>query len=354
MKKLNILMLGSKLNVKGGMTTVVESFLQEDFDDINIKYIYTHEESNIIKQVFVFLWAILKINYALLFKNISIIHVHFSERGSFLRKNIVTYLGKLYGKSIIIHMHGAEFKEFFESSSYKDKIIKFLLRADKVIVLGNSWDSYVKSLNNKINTVIMRNSVECVKETVEFKDKNVNILFLAVITERKGILDLVRAANIIKKDSDLEEYNINFIIAGSGKEENKVQELVSSLGLSDLFIFEGWVGKEKKIELLKKSQLFILPSYNEGLPLSILEAMSYGLPIITTNVGSIEDAVINGFNGIIIEPGKVEDIAKAIKDIIINKKRWKLFSKNSKALINNHYNKDKYFNKIRDLYKEIG
>lgn len=355
-EKINVLMLGSDLSVKGGMTTVVESFLNNKFKKgINIKFIPTHIESSIFRQMIFFSKALIKIVYSLIFNNISIIHMHLSEKGSFYRKYIVFLIGKLFDKRIIIHMHGAEFKEFYENSSekIKNRIIKLLKESDYVLVLGDNWNNYIKELDEKINTKIFRNSVKTRDEFVVRENNSINILFLAVLIERKGIFDLINAAKIISDDIKLSRYNIKFIIAGSGREEENCKKKVDEYGLNNIFSFKGWVKGKEKYDLLKKSQIFVLPSYNEGLPVAILEAMSYGLPVISTNVGSIEDAVHDKMNGFIVPPGNINLLAQKISECILDKDLWNLFSKNSRKLISEVYNDKLYFDNIEDLYLKL-
>ena len=355
-KEINILMLGSDLSVKGGMTTVVESFLNNKFNNkINIKFVPTHIEKNIFKQLIFFINALIKIVYSLIFDEISIIHMHLSEKGSFYRKYIIFILGKIFNKKIIIHMHGAEFKEFYENSSknIKQNIIKLLKGADYVLVLGDNWNDYVKGLDNSIKTRIFRNSVKVRNDIVTRKKNNINILFLAVLIERKGIFDLIEASRIIINNKKLLNYNIKFTIAGTGSSEYKCKNKVSEYKLDSFFDFKGWITGKEKYNLLKESQIFVLPSYNEGLPVAILEAMSYGLPIISTNVGSIEDAVKDNFNGFLINPGDINLLAHRITECILNKNMWEEFSQNSRKFIENIYDDKLYFNNIENLYLEL-
>lgn len=353
---LNILMVGSALSVRGGMTTVVESFLRNKFDrNIRIIYVPTHIESHLVIKMLYFSLALIKIIYVLMFKRISIVHIHLSEKGSFLRKYIIFNLSRIFKEKIVIHMHGAEFKEFYSegNKNQKNRIKKMLKTSAVVLVLGESWNKFVKEIDNSINTYILRNSVRYPNEKVKFDGKNINILFLAVVIKRKGIFDLIKAAKLIEDDDELKHFNIKFIIAGSGAEENIVKKDVEKLNLKKYFCFKGWVDKNEKKALLNSSQLFVLPSYNEGLPVAILEAMSYGLPIISTNVGSISDAVKNNFNGFVIEPGDIETLSKKIKKCILDRSLYDKFSTNSKELVKNYYNEKKYFKEVEELYSKI-
>lgn len=353
-KNINVLMVGSDLSVKGGMTTVVENFLNNKFKkNINIIYIATHIEGKkaINKSIF-FISALFKIIYNLVFNNISIIHVHLSERGSFYRKYLVFIVGKIFNKKIIIHMHGAEFEEFYNKSCkiIRKNINLLLKNSDKVIVLGDKWNEFVIGINPNINSYILRNSVKYSNERCIFDKININILFLAVLIERKGIFDLVKAAKILLENENLSKYNIKFLIAGSGLEERNVKKQVKSLNIEKYFEFKGWVKLQEKEELLKKSQIFVLPSYNEGLPVAILEAMNYGLSIISTKVGSIEDAVKDNYNGFLINPGDVNQLSRSIEKLIIDSSLREEFSKNSKKVINDSYDELDYFSRVEKLY----
>ncbi|WP_394886697.1 glycosyltransferase family 4 protein [Clostridium butyricum] len=352
---INVLMIGSDLSVKGGMTTVVKSFLNNNFEDVNITYVPTHIE-NVGKmyKILFFIKSLIIIVKNLIINDVNIVHIHLSERGSFFRKLIVVLICKVFGKKVIIHLHGADFKEFYNNNKYLQRVIKkMFLIADSVIVLGTSWNDFIKGIDQSINTIIIRNSVEIREEKVNYDGININILFLAVIIKRKGIFDFVKVASNIINDNELKKYNLKFIVAGSGKDEKEVKKYIKDGNLQSYFRLEGWVSGEKKIEIIKKCQLFVLPSYNEGLPLSILEAMSYGLPVISTTVGSIDEVVIDNLNGYTVKPGDINKIQEKIKMCIKDSELWKTLSTNSKKIIQNEYGISVYLKKIEELYSSL-
>lgn len=348
-------MVGSDLSVKGGMTTVVKSFLNNNFKGISITYIPTHIENvGKIQKILFFIKSLIIIVKNLIMNNIDITHIHLSERGSFFRKLIVVLTCKVFGKKVIIHLHGADFKEFYNNNKYLQYIIKqIFLLADSVIVLGTSWNNFIKGIDQSINTIIIKNSVEIRDEKVNYDGIDINILFLAVIIKRKGIFDFVKVASNLVKDNELKKYNLKFIVAGSGKDEDEVKKYIKDKNLQNYFKLEGWVSGEKKIEIIKKCQLFVLPSYNEGLPLSILEAMSYGLPVISTTVGSIDEVVVDNLNGYTVKPGDINRIQEKIKICIKDRELWKILSTNSKNIIENEYSISIYLKKIEELYTSI-
>lgn len=354
--KINVLMVGSDLSVKGGMTTVVNSFLKNNFKDINIEYVATHIENvPIYSKLLFFIKSFFTMIKVLSKNKISIVHIHMSEKGSFFRKFIVLLISKIYKKKVIVHLHGADFKEFFyDSNNIVKGMIKYLFKkSDRVIVLGKSWDEYIKSIDKSIKTIILANSVEYPKEIVINNRTEINVLFLSVLIKRKGIFDLVKAIEILINNGKINGIDLKIIIAGTGKEEEEMKSIIKNLDLEKYFLFMGWVDNEKKIELIKNSQILILPSYNEGLPMAILEAMSYGMPIITTDVGSIKDAVIDGHNGFMTQPGDINKLVLSMEKLILNYDTWQQFSNNSKKTIEENFNINNYFKKVEQIYKSL-
>ncbi|MFP7171622.1 glycosyltransferase family 4 protein [Terribacillus halophilus] len=347
-------MVGSSPNVKGGITTVINHFRNNKFsNDVKITFLSTYVESTKIKMMSYYIFSLFKLIFLLLFKNIDVVHIHMSERGSFVRKYFIFTLSKTFNKKIIIHMHGAEFHEFYVSSSkfLKKCIVKLLKDSDIVIALGNQWKKRILDIEPDTNIKVLKNAVDIPMLPKKVKVNTIHVLFLAVLIKRKGIVDLVHAASKLVGNL-YDKYNIVFDIGGSGAEEMEVKELVNKLGLSENFKFHGWIGNAKKKELLSKADIFVLPSYNEGLPMSILEAMSYGLPIISTNVGSIDEAVISGENGYLISPGNIEELSKAIEKIITDNQFITMGNKSYSYALTNFSN-EQYFKKVEQMYLEL-
>lgn len=166
--------------------------------------------------------------------------------------------------------------------------------------------------------------------------------------KRKGVADLIQAISLLKKEGSLN--NIKFVIAGSGAEEANLKQQARELQVESWIEFAGWTDGKAKERYLKDSQALVLPSYNEGLPMAVLEAISYGLPVIATDVGDMAAAVRDGENGYLIHPGDVEAIADAILKVS-NKNQYDRFSKFSKELAITKFNEDGFFEQILKVYQ---
>ena len=124
----------------------------------------------------------------------------------------------------------------------------------------------------------------------------------------KGTFDLLDA--IAKVPQPMLQDSVRFIVAGNGEVE-RVREIVERLGLNNCVTVFDWVEPEQRDSLLAESDVFVLPSYFEGMPMSLLEAMSWSMPVITTPVGGIPDFVVEGENGLLVQPGDIDGLSSA-------------------------------------------
>ena len=366
-KKKIILEIGPSLKDKGGMVTVMEqienSRLKEKY---NIKHISTYK--NKIKVLFIFP-AIFKILLYKIIYRIELGHIHMASYGSCTRKSIIIRLLKLLNIKIIIHIHGARFNKFYETSSIrkKKKIKKILNEAEQVIVLSESWKDFFTEIVEKEKIVVLHNAVNLPKLELKEKDKQdcKNILFLGRLGERKGIYDILNAAKQIKeefqnmhlKDNEQKSskdfsQNIKMILAGDGEIE-KVKDIVKQENLEEIIEVKGWVDSKEKEILLKKADIYILPSYDEGMPMSILEAMSYSLPVVTTEVGGIPEIVKDNENGILIKPGDIEGLKESILKLVNDEKIRKDLGSRARDTIKEKFNIENQIYKLEELYLNI-
>ncbi|MGO2765975.1 MAG: glycosyltransferase family 4 protein [Streptococcus thermophilus] len=352
---MKVLMLGNDPSVKGGITSVISQLLTHDWNSegIDMKFIPTYVETNNVRKIFFFAKALRRINKELKTNKPDVVHMHMSYKGSFTRKFFLHKLCKKNNIPDIIHLHGSEFKKWFDESDDKKKeqIQTLLKESAGFIVLGDKWNKAVKEIEPKTNTVVVSNTVHIPDYTVEWKQP-FTILFMGVLIKRKGVADLINAIYLLNKENKLD--NVRLVIAGSGAEEAELKAMCTQLGLDNYIEFAGWTAGEKKEKLFRESQMLVLPSYNEGLPIAILEAISCGMPVVATNVGDISSAVIDGENGYLIEPGDVLAIKQAIEKIVWDPEVFNKMVTASRQLAESGFSDEKYFSCINDLYKEIG
>lgn len=308
-----VLMLST--SAKGGMATVVTSYEKDGFfDRQNVFFLSTHSDGSWYQVLGLFLKSYVVFMYQILFKRVKLIHIHSASKGSFWRKSIFAVFGFIFRIPVIFHLHGANMESFYASlprllQSYTRWIFE---KSSCVIVLSQSWAEFIIKIAPKAKIEIVNNyvSLPCVFNKKN-ENKKVLILFLGIVGKRKGVYDILDAvAEVIKKHT-----NFEVLIGGNGETEALNNE-IKLKGLGGFVKLLGWVGSKQKEKLLEKADIYILPSYNEGLPMSLLEAMSWEVPVISTNVGGIPELIRNNLDGFVVEPGDVQALIDVLLRLI--------------------------------------
>src|SRR5690606_15580564 len=302
-------------NHRGGMGAVLASYA---VNMKGIQFIATFDGRYCTtRNIGIFIIALFKLFWKLMFdRKIAIVHIHSASAGSFVRKYLVFLVAKfLFQKKTIYHLHGARFHLFYKNSnSLIRRLVKHLAESvDVFICLSIYWQNYLSNESVIKNLVVVNNPVlrPTTSPSVTDIDRNIvlNMLFLGRIGERKGVFDLLEVINSYKEQL---VGNVKLRVGGDGEVES-LRNYIENENLSDIVEYVGWVDGQKKNDLLLQCNVLILPSYNEGLPISILEAMSYGKAIIATTVGGIPEIVSDNENGFLFTPGDKETLAFLIK-----------------------------------------
>lgn len=339
---------------KGGIRSVVESHLVSDvYSGYSVSWIKSHDDGGVLKRVFIFLFSFLRFLHTLL-SGAKIYHLHMSMRGSFARKYIFTKIALFFGAKVIIHLHGSEFINFYKNASdwYKKLIEDVFIVASKVIVLSAYWKNEIEKISPTADVVIINNYVIPIFEDCYLKNKCTDekfiFLFMGYVGERKGIYDLISAAKLLK------EAGLNFrIICGGNGDVDKAREYCNKLGVEGYVEFRGWVSGDDKVELYREADVFVLPSYNEGLPMAVLEAMSASLPVISTNVGGIPEVIVGGVEGLIFDAGDVDRLVEIMHDFIVNKYSVLDLASNSYYKYSNNFSPSMVLPKLAKVYNSL-
>lgn len=321
----HVLMAGNyyKNHHPGGISAVV-AYWSEYIEDL--QYYPTFKEVGCLGKMWWFASSYIRIFIRLLLDpSIKIVHCHTAAGTDFKRQSMIVNLAKKFGKKVVLHSHASQFKVFYGEASVEGKaaIVNTLRKADVLIALSESWKKWFMSLGVDAEKITILHNITAYPTILEdaknarkidVSNRPVRFLFMGEIGQRKGVFDIIRG---LAHHRDEIAGKIELRIGGN-KMEDELRKAIADGGLSDFVKFEGWVSGDKKIELLNWADVYILPSFNEGLPISILEAMSYKMPIISTPVGGIPE-VVDSTNGILVTPGNDEEIYSAMKFYADNK-----------------------------------
>jgi glycosyltransferase involved in cell wall biosynthesis len=305
-------MLGTAPDGNGGIATVVNGLVKDGFfRDNRVTYLSTHVSyKSKLGALIKFSGVCINFLYLNVICNVQIVHIHMASRGSYARKSVLIRLASLFGNKIIIHLHGAEFKEFYSdecSYSKQQHIRNSFNLSDKIIVLSTQWRDWVRTIvEEKYKVCVVYNAVpEVVLPSKKLQQEN--ILFLGRLGQRKGVEDLINAFAIVASKFP----NSQLRLGGDG-DLTHYQAQVTSLGIANQVTFLGWVSGETKNQCLADATIYCLPSYNEGFPMGILEAMSAGVPVVASRAGGIPDAITDKKEGLLINAGDVNSLAEAL------------------------------------------
>jgi len=225
--------------------------------------------------------------------------------------------------------------------------------ADKIIIYGKSMKKFALQARvpeEKIEIIPTGVNIEIKKKDKDIRSEfGLNtedklILFVGLINERKGIDIIIEIARKIQAK------NIKFIIVGDGSSRAQYEKLVITYNLNDRVIFTGF--RKDVHNFYHEADLFLLPSRVEGLAGVLMESMSYGVPIITSNIAGTRDLIQNDINGFLCECEDIDSYTKKIEELLNNNALKQNFIAKSKKIINERYNWKHIMKNIRNLYEK--
>lgn len=281
-----------------------------------------------------------------------VIHYNFPlETPSILRDFFFMRLAYKMGKKMVIHLHGGLYlfkeKKPFVIRQFLNRVFSWRC---PFIVLSEKEKERIQQDYHTKNTSVLPNCVDLSDARLYSKaivSKHLDILYLGRIEPNKGMDFLYKALEKWKKEYD--DFTLHF--AGTEQGGRRYIEKYQQL-LGDKFIYEGVVSGEKRNELFKNCQIFILPSLYEGLPMSLLECMSYGLVPVVTDVGSIGEYVKDQENGLLIKAGDVDSIIDALRSLSQDSCLLQRLSKEAQQTILTRLSPQDYISKLNQLYSQ--
>jgi glycosyltransferase involved in cell wall biosynthesis len=265
-------------------------------------------------------------------------------------------IAKIFGRKVILAPHCSVFALLPDHSpKIWKKWVKFITnQCDYLLVLSKEWFKFspLLPLNNLIylpNAINTREYLSIDRELSE-KSKPTNILFLGHISVEKGLLDLVDAISILTQDNIL---NFSVDLIGEPINHQEFEEIMQKIDVKKIANYINTREPEfgqNKIERLKLADIFVLPSHHEGMPMTILEAMASGLPVVATSVGGIPDLIINGKNGFLVPPSSPTKLSDALKEMIQNPSLRFQIGKENREKAKQSFDIEKYVEKLGAVY----
>jgi len=310
-----IVHVGPGLAVRGGVSAVERLIIDSISRHVQVEHVATAEDGGILRRVRVFGAALWRIHSILRDKGPCIFHVHFASRGSTLRKCIVSLMVLRASGRLVLHAHGGGFDHFFSNlpKPLQDRVAGIFRRSHGFVVLSSQWQEFYATRlalrRDRIQVMVNPTNPPNLVPDRSGRD-SVQFLFLGRINDPKGAFELLDAYRALPATS---RTAARLVFAGDGQVEELQRRAV---GIGPDVVVHSWLDREERDHLLAASDVLVLPSHHEGVPMAILEAMAYGLPVIATPVGGIPDVIRHGREGLLVEVGNRGALTAALARMV--------------------------------------
>lgn len=333
------------------MGTVIRGFDQDlTLSRYRLIHLITHKDAGPLGKVQVAISAYLRFSKLVASKTINLVHIHSSFGASFTRSLPFIKLAVREGIPIVNHIHAGDWNIFFNQASDKRKrlIAGTYSSCSRLIALSQEWAELLGSVAPASKIKVLENFTPVFDADHAPERSNYRILYMGRLEKEKGCDALPEICQqVVRSIPDAQ-----FVLCGEGPLRSWIESELFKRGISNNMLCLGWVDGNEKIDALKSSSLFLLPSHFEGMPMSILEAMGLGLPVVATDVGGIPQIVQNGINGMLCTPGDVSAMANAITQILCDNDLYSAMSANSKLTASKH-SIPVYSSRLESLYDEV-
>ena len=364
MKKLKVLMIGPGKGKPGGILALTEALVPVLAQQVQLLYFPTVKRMA-FQEMGEASWRNVGLafsQYGRFLKTLwqfrpDLIHLHTSQGMGWFKDTFYIWVSKLLRYRLVLHVHAAAFDELYSKQPRPLRwYTRLMMRwADAVIAVSTGWGEVLADLvpAERIHTFRpCLNVHEFTRPLATNGNGTVNALFLGTIGPRKGAFDLLAAAQHLKAQGT----SFHLWVAGGEERRgdlNRAQMQVVKMRLEESCEFVGTVEGEKKSQLLREAQLFVLPSYNEGLPFAVIEALAAGLPVVATPVGGIPEVIKDGYNGFLIPPGDVAQLVQKLQHLATDPQLRQTMGQRGREIAEQELDVHPYTERLVTLYQSL-
>jgi len=281
---------------------------------------------------------------------IDLVHINVAQRGSVTRKAMLASACHRLGVPYVLHVHGSQFHHYWQNGgpAAQRRLRNLIDQAARVVVLGTFWRDFLISVGAEpLRVVIVPNATaHPARANVHDPQRPASVLFLGKMSNRKGTPQLIEA---LSRLTDLGPWRAT--LAGNGDVE-QARKRVAELGLTDRVNVLGWAGPEDVERLLSDHDILTLPSFDENLPMSVIEGMAHGMAVVTTPVGAVRDIITDGQSGLLVEPGDIAGLSVAIGRCITDATLRARLGASARAYHGDHLDLDIYPHRIAEVWRD--
>src|SRR5262245_33268991 len=251
-----------------------------------------------------------------------VVHLHASPEVGLWRDAVFMALARLARCPVILHLHGSALQRLYDDAgrSLRSLIRFFLEQTSCIVVPSESQRAWALGVTRRIQLAVLPYPVaaqEPLQKAPQVEKQGARqaglVLFLGRLEPEKGVFDLLEALSALHPAVP----GLRVVCAGEG-DGTALRRHAERLGLAGAVKFTGWVGPSGKRALLESAAVFALPSYDEAMPVSLLEAMAAGVPAVASAVGSIPEVITDGVTGFLAAPGDTATLERQLRRLLLD------------------------------------
>jgi len=355
-----VIVVGPPLDRLGGMTAVVRQTLGLDYGG---RYVAHHLPTTHAVAGDEHAWGKLRRHHrqvdtlrrVMRESRAGVVHVHTCSGFSFYRSIVDLQVARQLSRRTVLHVHGARFEEFYAEASGPARwcIGWGLSRADRVVALSPSWRETLLAMAPSAAVTVVENAVAPVEVRGD-RDPTTHCQFvmLARMDVWKGIDDALEAARA------LSQRGVAFRLTLAGPEGTagngaSLYRRIRSLELDDCVHYVGAVEGVAKARLLGEADVYLMPSHHEGMPISVLEALAHGLPVVATRVGSLPEVIEEGVTGRLVPPQSPSALADAMSVFACDESLRRRVGRAARGLAASRFSLKRFERDLVAIYDEL-
>lgn len=342
-----VLMIGPDRSVRGGISGVVNNYYEAGLDQkIDLCYIGTMVDGSGARKLLqaakaYFLFLVRLPRYR-------IVHVNMASDTSFYRKSVFIETAKLFRKKVVIHQHGGNFPDFYEKelgAAGKKYVRRILSKGDAFLVLGTAWKDFFSTMIDRAGITVLPNAVTLPERFPKQYGAH-KLLFLGRLCREKGIRELLSVMPRLRSRFP----DVQLYLGGVWEEESLKEEMAS---IGDCVVDLGWVSGSVKQKLLQECDIYVLPSYFEGQPVSVLEAMAYECAVAASDTGGIPDMIVDGQTGLLLPPKDADALAQKLLTLLADADLCRKLGANARRKIESEFSMEQNIERLLAIYRAI-
>jgi len=356
-----VLILGPHRGAVSGVSThlnlLIGSTLGENFDLVHFQVGSEGREEGALGKLLRLVTSPFALAAAILSRRASLVHLNTSlNPRAYWRDLAYLFVARALGTRVLYQVHGGRLpRDFFAGSAILTAFLRWTLGIpDLVVVLAQCELAAYREFIPRQQVVALPNGIDCrafgaVPTVRSSPGGPLKLVYIGRVAREKGLYETLQGLSLVQEM----DVDARLVIAGSGAEEGRLERYAQALGIGSRVTFAGPVFGKDKVSLLAGADVMLLPSYGEGLPYALLEAMAAGVPVIATPVGAIPDVVSEGIHGFLVPPRDGKAIAEAIAILAGDRERLSWMSRACRRRVRAAFSIERLASEFAQRYAQL-